>query len=208
MNIDLLFTNQGEAGLIANENFARKIAGIVFDTQSGIFTIEFADMDFMDLNIPVEPEYNQHLDMNTIIHVGSVKDGHIGQAYQVPLMFSDDPYRNEIMKPEPPAQPLAAFAYFMKQCVVGQPVFRDDLGDEDSMGCVLGSASPSSLEFAPHLARRHGLEVRPTAQPSINAPGMGLGGSSGGGGGGGTYRQGNQNNKGSNSGSGNKDTKK
>lgn len=206
MNIDLLFTNQGEAGLIASENFARKIVGIVFDTQSGIFTIEFADMDFMDLNIPVEPEYNQHLDMNTTIHVGSVKDGHIGQAYQVPLMFSDDPYRNEIMKPEQPAQPLAAFGYFMKQCVVGQPVFRDDLGDEDTMGCVLGSASPSSLEFAPHLARRHGLEVRPTAQPSINAPGMGLGGggSSGSGGGSGSHRQSSQNN----SGSGNKDTKK
>lgn len=206
MNIDLLFTDQGEAGLIANENFARKIAGIVFDTQSGIFTIEFADMDFMDLNIPVEPEYNQHLDMNTIIHVGSVKDGRIGQAYQVPLMFSDDPYRNEIMKPEQPAQPLAAFSYFMKQCVIGQPVFRDDLGDEDTMGCVLGSASPSSLEFAPHLARRHGLEVRPTAQPSINAPGMGLGGSgSGGSGGGGSYS--NQS-KGNNTGSGKKDTKK
>lgn len=206
MNIDLLFTDQGEAGLIANENFARKIAGIVFDTQSGIFTIEFADMDFMDLNIPVEPEYNQHLDMNTIIHVGSVKDGRIGQAYQVPLMFSDDPYRNEIMKPEQPAQPLAAFSYFMKQCVIGQPVFRDDLGDEDTMGCVLGSASPSSLEFAPHLARRHGLEVRPTAQPSINAPGMGLGGSgSSGGGGGGSYS--NQS-KGNKTGSGNKDTKK
>tara|TARA_B100000780_G_C21117893_1_gene452468 strand:+ start:1045 stop:1662 length:618 start_codon:yes stop_codon:yes gene_type:complete len=191
MNIDLLFTEQGEAGLIANENFARKIAGVVFDTASGIFTLEFADMDFMDFNIPVEPEYNQYLDLNTVIHIGSVKDGHIGQAYQVPLMFSDDPYRNEIMKPEQPAHPLAAFQYFMKQCVIGQPAHRDDLEDEDSMGCILGSASPSSLEFAPHLARRHGLEIRPAAQPSINAPGMGLGGgSSAGGSGGGSHSSG------------------
>ncbi len=184
MNIDLLFTQSGEAGLIASENFTKKVAGIVFDTQNGLFTIEYADMDYIDLNIPVEPEYYQFLDMSALIHIGCVKDGHIGQAYQVPLMFSDDPYRNEIIQSEKIENPLAAFGYFIKNCIAGQPAHRDDLGDESTTGCILGDASPSSLQFAPQLARRHALETKPAAAPSLNAPGMGLGGSTGGSGGG------------------------
>lgn len=182
MNIDLLLTEQGEAGLISSENLVKKVAGIVFDPPSGIFTLEFVDMDYMDLNIGVDAYYNQYLDLNPTIHIGSVKDGEIGQAYQVPLMFSDDPYRNETQKSAPSENPLMAFRYFVNACIAGQPVHRDDLGDEEAMGCVLGSASPSSLEFAPHLARRHSLEAKPNIAP-VNAPGMGLGGSTSSGGG-------------------------
>jgi hypothetical protein len=181
MNIDLLLTAEGEAGLIAAENLMQKVAGVVLDTQSGILSLEFADMDYQDLNIPVDSHYFQYLDINPLIHIGAVKAGNIAQAYQVPLMFSDDPYRNQNMKPKQPDNPLMAFGYFLKHCVAGQPVQREDLGDETSMGCILGDSSPASLKFAPHLARAHQLEAKPTIAP-VNAPGMGLGGSSGGGG--------------------------
>lgn len=192
MNIDLLLTEQGEAGLITSGNLAKKVAGVVFDPPSGIFTLEFVDMDYMDLNIGVEADYNQYLDANATLHIGSIKNGHIGQAYQVPLMFSDDPYRNEIMKAEQATNPLSAFQYFVNGCIAGQPVHRDDLGDEDTMGCILGDSSPSSLEFAPHLARRHGLEAKPNVAP-VNAPTMGLGGgSSGGGASGSSYSRGHE----------------
>lgn len=183
MNIDLLLTEQGEAGLIFSKNTPQKIAGILFDTQNGLLSLEFVDMDFLDLNIPVDEYYNQYLDINPTLHIGSIKDGQIGQAYQVPLMFSDDPYRNEIQKAEQPANPLMAFNYFVKKCIAGQPVHRDDLSDDAATGCILGDASPSSLEFAPHLARRHALEAKPNIAP-VNAPSMGLGGSSSSGGGG------------------------
>lgn len=182
MNIDLLLTEQGEAGLIFSKNTPQKIAGILFDTQNGTLSLEFVDMDYLDLNIPVDAYYHQYLDINPTLHIASVKDGQIGQAYQVPLMFADDPYRNEIQKAEQPANPLMAFNYFVKKCIAGQPVHRDDLGDDAAMGCILGDASPSSLEFAPHLARRHALEAKPNIAP-INAPGMGLGGSTSSGGG-------------------------
>ncbi len=188
MNIDLLLTEKGEAGLIAGENFIQKIAGVVLDTQTGLFTFEFADMDYMDLNIPVDPYYFQHLDLNPLIHIGAVVNGNIAQAYQAPLMFSDDPYRNQNAKPKIPDNPLMAFGYFLKNCIAGQPVHREDLGDEEAMGCILGDASPASLQFAPHLARRHQLEAKPTIAP-VNAPGMGLGGSSSGGSGGGAIRR-------------------
>ena len=182
MNIDLLFTETGEAGLICNENPVKKAIGLVFDTQTGTMTAEYADMDFLELNIPVEPEFFEALDRNQTIHLGAVKEGNISQAYQVPFMFLDDPYRTENMRKIPQLpNPLQAFEFFVKSCVAGQPIHRDDLGDEDSMGCVLGDAIPSSLQFAPHLARRVQMEAGPKAMPSLNlgpsAPGLGLGSS-------------------------------
>jgi len=89
MDIDLLFTEKGGAGLIANENFVKKMLGAVLDTKTGLFIAEFNDGDFMETNIPVEGEYFDTLDHCAIIHIGAVKNGNIAQAYQVPLMFAD-----------------------------------------------------------------------------------------------------------------------
>jgi hypothetical protein len=186
MNIDLLFTQDGEAGLIASENLVKKAAGLVLDTQNGVMTLEFVDADHMDLNIPVEPEFFGMLDVAGRVHLGAIKNGTIAQAYQIPLQFLDDPYRGDAYnRMAEHKNPLAAFNAFVKRCASGQPVHRDDLGDETAMGCVLGDAIPASLQFAPHLARRHAQELgarrAPVAAPRIAGPGMGLGGSSGGG---------------------------
>ena len=182
MNIDLLFTQNGGAGLIASENFVKKMLGVVLDTKTGLITAEFNDGDYMETNIPVEGEYYPTLDHCAILHIGAVKNGNIAQAYQAPLMFADDPYRNQAMQAVQPKNPLASFGYFLKSCVFGQPVHRGDLGNESTMGCILGDATPSSLQFAPHLARQHQMEIRPGPSPAPqNVPGMGLGGSSGGG---------------------------
>ncbi len=168
---------------MSSENLVKKAVGVLFDSENGILSLEFADMDHLELNIPVESEHYHTLDSNALIHIGSVKDGKIAQAYQVPLMILNDPYRAQAFQnAQSPDRPLAAFHYFVKRCVLGQPVHRDDAGDESTSGCILGSAAPASLEFAQHLARRHGLELshqRPA--PGVNAPGMGLGGSSSGG---------------------------
>ena len=180
MNIDLLFTSTGEAGLLASRNFFKKISGAVFDAESGHLTLEYSDMDFIELNIPIESEYNATLDMCPIIHLGAVHNGTIAQAYQVPFMFLDDPYRMEAFKDmTPPSNPLLAFDYFIKACVFGQPVHREDLGDENAMGCILGEAAPSSLQFEPQLARRAALEAGPRIVPQGPAgPGLGGGGRS------------------------------
>ena len=159
--------------------WCKRLSGVVFDTQSGLLTFEYVDMDFLELNIPVEKEFFATLDMCPQIHIGAVKNGNIAQAYQVPFMFLDDPYRTEAFSAVSQLpNPLEAFNYFVKSTVFGQPVHRDDLGDEDAMGCVLGDAVPSALQFAPHLARRHQMEIAPKAAPGVNAPGMGLGSSS------------------------------
>jgi len=180
MDIDLLFTREGEAGLISDKNLVKKLAGVLFDTQTGLMTLEYVDMENEDLNIPVGGEFYDRLDICGQLNVGAVKDGEIAQAYQVPLMFVDDPYRGEAMKTVSHSpRPLQEFEAFMRRCVTGQPVHREDLGDEDKMGCVLGEASPVNLQFAPHLARRHAMEVTPKAAPSgpgPSAPGLGGGG--------------------------------
>ncbi len=178
MNIDLLFTEDGEAGLICSQNPVKKSVGITFDTQTGILTAEYADMDFLELNVPVDAEFYAALDRNQKIHIGAVKNGNISQAYQIPFMFLDDPYRTENMcKIQELPNPLQAFEFFVKSCVTGQPVHREDLGDEDTMGCILGDAIPASLQFAPHLARRVQMEAGPKAMPTLNlgpsAPGLG-----------------------------------
>ncbi|MCK5284683.1 MAG: hypothetical protein KAJ86_03760 [Alphaproteobacteria bacterium] len=182
MDIDLLFTRDGEAGLICSENLVTKAAGAVFDTQTGILTLEFTDMDFLEMNIPVDGEFFGNLDFCIQIHIGAIKNGNIAQAYQVPFMFLDDPYKGEAFKNiKQRTNPLVAFDHFVKACVSGQPVHREDLSD-DTIGCVLGDSVPSSLQFAPHLARKHTIEASPKTAPSapgMSAPGLGGGGSSG-----------------------------
>lgn len=180
MNIDLLLTEHGEAGLICSENPVKKAIGIVFDTQSGMLTAEYADMDYLEFNIPVDSDHFETLDQMGQIHMGAVKNGNISQAYQIPFLFLDDPYRTEsLQNVKQLPNPLQAFERFVKSCVIGQPVHREDLGDESAMGCVLGDAVPSSLEFAPHLARRHAMEASPKAAPQLgpSGPGLGLGSS-------------------------------
>ncbi len=184
MDIDLLFTREGEGGLICSGNLVQKAIGVLFDNKNGLMSIEFADGDYMELNIPVEQGFFEALDYTQSLHIGAVKQGHIAQAYQVPLMFQDDPYRGEALMQatrEEQAFALTAFESFIKRCITGQSVHRDDLGDEDSMGCVLGDASPGALEFAPHLARRRNLEIKPQLDLG-HVPGLGLGSSGGGGG--------------------------
>lgn len=188
MNIDLLFTEKGEAGIIASENLVKKAAGLVLDIKSGILTLEYADSDYMEFNIPVEAEFFNLLDYCGQVHIGAIKNGNIAQAYQIPFMFLDDPYRGQaIENVVHPKNPLHAFNYFVKHCVSGQPVHRADLGDE-TMGCVLGEASPASLQFAPHLARRVALEAGPRTPVPVHAPRFGGPGLGGGGGGGVVYR--------------------
>lgn len=177
MDIDLLLSDTHEGGLICTQNLPKKAIGIVFDGLTGLFHLEYADMDILELNIPVDHGFHESLTYNKTLHLGAVKNGQIAQAYQIPLMLQDDPYRLEKLgKITPSPMPLEMFNHFIKRCIIGQPVHRNDLGDDASSGCVLQDASPAALQFAPHLAREHALEVRPTAAPSapgFNAPGLG-----------------------------------
>ncbi|HBH26117.1 MAG TPA: hypothetical protein DDX54_01780 [Rhodospirillaceae bacterium] len=183
MNIDLLITAQGLAGLVAGANLPRKVVGMLFEPATGTLSLEMMDAGALPLNIPVDEELRPALAGNYFPFVGAVKGGHIAQGYQAPLAVIGDAFHAQMAAAaRPAAQPLTAFAAFMAGCVAGQPVHREDLADEDTRGCVLGAAAPATLQFAPHLAQQRALEAAPRG-PIPHAPGLGLGGSGGGGGG-------------------------
>lgn len=179
MNIDLLITPRGEIGLLSNQNLVTKAIGAIYDRDASTLSLEFETTHPIDLNIPVEKEFYYYIDQSPLLHFGSVVEGDIAQAYQIPLAVLGDVERTRAFQHiQPGNKPLQTFYYFIKNCSFGQPVHREDAGNEDTSGPVSGEANLSSLEFAPHLARRHGMEINSAAAPQMNVPGLGLGGSS------------------------------
>ncbi len=177
MNIDLLLTGQGEAGLVSDKEFQHAVAGVMFDAQTGLVTLEFGDAEPMELNIAVEQESGQHLIRALSIHVGAIEKGMIAENRQVPLVLLNDPFGggNRGRFPVRPRSSTLAFENFMKNTVFGQPVHRDDLGDEAQAGSVLGGMSAAVLQFAPHLARQRTMEASPQLRHEIAPPTPGFG---------------------------------
>lgn len=75
------------------------------------------------------------------------------------------------------------FLNFMRAVTAGQPLHRDDLGDEDSSkSSVLGGMSVATLQLAPQLQQQRTREAAPRVAPRAAPPSMGMGGGGGGGG--------------------------
>ena len=185
MNIDLLVSNQNVAGLISDESFKGSLAGVMFDAETGVMMLEFADADSIELNIPVELEIARVLADRVDIHLGILDRGAFAETRQLPLILQNDPFGggNAGYFAVKPRQSVMDFENFMKRAISGQPVHRDDLGDEAAAESVMAGFNPAVLQFAPHLARQRTMEAAPKMQPSGPGPSMGMGGGGGGGGG-------------------------
>lgn len=184
MNIDLLLTERGEPGLLCDGNFSSEVVGVMFDAESRLLTVEFSDMDSKDLNIPVEEEYTNALLYTQSFHIGTIIDGVICASRQVPVMFLNDPYGAPAEAPHKASNSVLHFENFLKRCISGQPIHREDLGNEAAMNSVISGINTSVLQFTPQLARQRTMEAAPKgpapkgpAGPS--GPG-GMGGSGGG----------------------------
>lgn len=180
MNIDLLETRSGEAGLVSDKNFDSPVIGVMYDVASQAMSLEFADMNALELNIPVDGELAAPLHHMRSIQVGIIKDGQVQDNRQVPLMLLNDSeeYRGyeTTVKPQ---KSVTAFEYFMRNCNMGQPVHREDLGNELSADGVTAGLNRAVLQFAPHLARQKVLEAAPKAAPAAPGPKIGGPGGSG-----------------------------
>lgn len=185
MNIDLLLTQAGEAGLVCDKALGSPVAGVMFDSDTGAMTIEFTDIDPLELNITVDDSYIETLYYATSIQVGAIVDGEIRESRQVPILLLNDPQANsDRARFAKPRTSVMAFERFLKGCIKGQPIHRDNLGDEEQAGSVMGGMSTAVLKFAPHLARQRTMEAAPHLAPKGPAPpGLGLGGGGRGGGG-------------------------
>lgn len=180
MNIDLFLAAHGESGLLCDRVPAAPVAGVIFDAQTLELTLEFAAAEEpLHLNIPVEDAYRDEMLFSHKIYIGMLKDGLIAETLLVPMLYLNDPYGSDFGQGSPIAKTrrsLIGFEQFMKRCINAQPVHREDLGDEDSIGCVLRGMDPHALEFVPQLVRQRMLETGPRAPVLINAPGMHPGG--------------------------------
>lgn len=77
----------------------------------------------------------------------------------------------------------AQFLKFMKEVQGGQPLHREDLGDEDSAErSVLGGMSTATIQLAPQLQQQLTRDIAPKAAPKAAPPSMGMGMGGGGGG--------------------------
>ena len=179
MDIDLLLTPEGDTGLVSDASFGSPVAGAMFDVQTRMFTLEFADLDSLDLNIPVDDDYLPALLYAAGVQIGVIENGQVEDSWQVPLMLINDPdARPGRERPIRRSNSVLAFEKFVRSAVAGQPLHRDNLGDEASSGSVMAGMNRAVLQFAPQLARQRALEAQPNFVPQ-NAPGLGLGGGSG-----------------------------
>ncbi len=182
VNIDLFLAAHGEAGLLCDRIPGPALGGVIFDAQTMELTLEFVGSDDpLHLNIPVEDAYRDSLLFAHKIYIGMLKDGLIAETLLVPMLYLNDPYGSDFGQGSPigkTRRSLIGFEQFMKRCNHAQPAHRDDLGDEDSIGCVLRGMDPRALAFVPQLVRQRMLETGPRAPALVNAPGMHLGGGS------------------------------
>ncbi len=181
MDIDLLLTPDGQAGLVSDKGFASPVAGAMFDAQTFTFSLEFADMDSMELNIPLDNGLLPAILYAPGLQVGVIEGGQIEESWQVPLLLINDPERRRPQggRPLKASASVLAFEKFLRQCVTGQPVHRENLGDESSADSVMSGMNRAVLQFAPHLARQKTLEAQPHLAPAPSAPGMAPGGGGG-----------------------------
>ena len=185
MNIDLLLSKEGQMAIVGDRTFDSPVAGVMFDIQTGLMSLEFADDEPLDMNIPVEQDFARHFDLMLDIYVGAIENGTIADARRVPVILMNDPFGggNTGRFAVKPGRALGAFEAFLKKCVAGQPLHREDLGDEGSAGGVMGGVNPAVLQFSPQLARQRAIEAAHRAAPvaAPSAPGFGPKGMGGGG---------------------------
>lgn len=170
--------------LVSDRAFDSPVAGVMFDAETGMVSLEFADAGAFDLNIPVQQDFIEKIEKMLDIYVGTIMENQITDSRRVPVVLMNDPFGggNAGHFAGKPGRALAAFEYFLKRCVAGQPLHRDDLGDEGSAGGVMGGMNPAVLQFSPQLARQRALEAARHATPTMapSAPGFGPKGMGGG----------------------------
>ncbi len=177
MNIDLFHTGHNEAGLVCDGSFPIPVIGIILDAQTHELTLEFDGGDTFHLNIPIELGHKEKMLFAHRMYVGYLVNGLLTDAFEVPLLYLNDPYGGEFGQTSPLAAPKrapVAFEQFMKRCHFAQGLHRDNLGDEDTARSVLRGIDPHALQYAPALLRQLQMAAIPKA---VTAPQMlGLGG--------------------------------
>lgn len=183
MQIDLLLSPKGEAGLVSNRSFDSAVSGAIFDLGDSSLTLEFGEaMDSLRLNIPVADDFVDDLKRATYLHICAVEKGRMTHAIQVPLMkvsTNEDDFFHEGQG----YRGIIPLQSWLKDAKFAQSVHRDNLADTGSNGGIMHreGLSRATLQVAPQLAQqlvkeqalvqRQGLQNVPRAAPPSLGPG-------------------------------------
>ena len=187
MKIDLLMTADNRLGVLADAPFEHGIAAAMFEAESGYIWLEYIDMaGTLDLNIPAAEEYFEPFHMagqfGIPLEMGIYTDDQIQDALQLPVAVVGGCKGLPRLQHQT-SRSVLRFEHFMKSVISGQPLHRDNLGDEDSASGIAADVSPAALALAPQLQRQRQLEAAPDAKPQIGPGAPGPGGSAASGGG-------------------------
>jgi hypothetical protein len=178
MNIDLFLTGQSEAGIVCNASFPAPVIGVILDAQTQELTLEFSNGETFHLNIPIEESRREKLLFAHRMYVGFLEGGLLIDAFEVPLLYLNDPYGSEFGQATPLSKPersIIAFEQFMKRCTFAQGLHRDNLGDEENARSILRGIDLHALQFAPALARQIQMNAIPRMDAVPQMPGLGGG---------------------------------
>lgn len=176
MNVDIIFTKSGEAGLVADMATPRDINAVSYDFSTCQATLVLAGGEHFQLNILLDEMLNEPLTRLSEIHFGVVVKDEIISVTQVPFVITNHPFIEIEKYVFTPRNSPTLFEMFLRRCFHGQPVHRESFGDDNVRG-ILGGLSPSLLKLAPNLSYRRDRELAlqqpaPSAAPTM-APGMG-----------------------------------
>ena len=85
MNIDLMITENEEAGLISDTAFSAPVSGVIYEHESGKIFLEFEDMDSKEMNVPVDLEFRDIMAYADTLYVGVIENRVITDARIVPI---------------------------------------------------------------------------------------------------------------------------
>jgi hypothetical protein len=179
-------TADNRIGILADAPFEHDIAAAMFEAESGYVWLEYTDMaGTFDLNIPAAEEYFEPFRMagqfGIPLELGVYTDDQIEDAVQLPVAVVGGHTGMPRLQHQA-SRSILRFEHFMKSVISGQPLHRDNLGDEDSASGIAADVSPAALELAPQLQRQRQLEAAPKTAPQAGPNAPGLGGAASGGG--------------------------
>lgn len=179
MNIDLLMTRKNESGLVHDTPIGFPPTHVILDYDAGHMTLYGNGEKSLWMNIPVALDTLEKIIQTMGLHVGYLKDGLIEDIIYVPLVISTSMDINVERVIPPPRVSAMSFEIFMRECMIGQALHRDDIASDVKSSGILEDLSPSVLKFAPSLAQQRKMEMSYSHSPHF-APtiGLGLGGSS------------------------------
>ncbi|MCB1538474.1 MAG: hypothetical protein H6865_03330 [Rhodospirillales bacterium] len=155
MQIDLLASQGGELGLVANHGFEHDVSVVIFDLSDHSLTLEFGQaMDSLRLNVAVSGEFTEPLRAISYLHVCAVEKGRMVYAKQVPMMkVSTD--QDDYFAHKPIKAGIMPLQTWLKNAKFAQSVHRDNLGDSTSNGGIIHreGLSAATLQVAPQLAQ-------------------------------------------------------